>query len=448
MTQHALLVDLYELTMAASYLAEGMNFPATFDLSFRELPPGRNFLISCGLDQALDYLESLRFEEEDLAYLEGLSMFGDEFLDYLALLTFTGEVWAIPEGDAVFPPEPVLRVTAPLIEAQIVETYLLNCMNFSTLIASKAARVHLACQARSFVDFSARRDHGPDAAVYAARAAFIGGAAGTSNLLAGKLFGIPVSGTMAHAYVMAFDSEIESFRAFGRTFGERTILLIDTFDTIEGARRAAKVAGEMAEKGVEITGVRLDSGDLAELSRSVRKILDSSGLEKMQIFASGDLDEYRIAELLSSGAPIDAFGVGTQLGVSGDAPALGGIYKLVEDPAGPKLKLSTGKMTLPGLKQVYRVERGGEYQGDLIALADEPAPEGARPVLERVMAGGRRTSIPPSLTEMKDRCMRTLASLPSYLKSLDPSAPYPVDLSQGLEDLRSGAVQGRDGGKR
>src|SRR6266851_3410259 len=315
----ALLVDLYELTMAASYHAEGMNGASSFELFIRELPPVRNYLVACGLEGALEYLSNLRFTKDDLAYLQTLGIFQPSFLDYLRDLRFTGDVWAVAEGEVVFPNEPVLRVTGPLIEAQIVETFLLNCINFSTAVASKAARVATVCGSRSFVDFSARRDHGADAALLAARAAYIGGASATSNVLAGRTFGLPLSGTMAHSYVLAFPDEAAAFRAFARRFPTGAVLLIDTFDTLQGARTAAAVAKEFAAEGVIVRGVRIDSGDLAALAVQVRAILDEAGHPGIEIFASGDLDEYRIAALLGAGAPIDGFGVGTQLGTSGDA---------------------------------------------------------------------------------------------------------------------------------
>lgn len=441
MDGHPLLVDLYELTMAASYHAEGMNQPATFDLFFRELPPTRNFLVSCGLEQALRYLEHLRFEESDIAYLRSLRLFSEDFLDFLDLLEFTGDVSAVPEGEVVFPPAPVLSVTAPLIQAQIVETYLLNCLNFSTAVASKAARVSLACRGKPFVDFSARRDHGSDAAVLAARAAFVGGAEATSNVLAGKLFGMPLSGTMAHSYVLAFPDEVAAFRAYARRFPERAVLLIDTFDTLEGARRAAQVADEVALGGTTIRAVRLDSGDLAELSSHVRRILDEAGHPEIAILASGDLDEQRIADLAAAGAPVDGFGVGTRLGTSQDAPSLGAVYKLVEDPSGPKHKRSTGKATLPGRKQVWRsydpaspgLSPGTAVPvGDLIAPADAPGPPGARPLMEPCMYGGRRIGEPPPLAVLQHRCAQAIAGLPDPLKSLGHAPPYPVEISPAL----------------
>jgi nicotinate phosphoribosyltransferase len=429
---HSLLVDLYELTMAASYHAEGMNSRATFDLFFRALPPTRNFLVACGLDQALSHLETLHFEASDIDYLRSLGLFTEAFLDFLRTLRFTGDVWAVPEGEVVFPPAPLLSVTAPLIEAQLVETYLLNCLDFSSAVASKAARVAVASAGRPFVDFSARRDHGADAAVLAARAAFLGGAQATSNVLAGKRFGIPLSGTMAHSYVLAFPDEASAFRAFARRFPDRAVLLVDTFDTIEGARRAAEVADELSAEGVAVQAVRIDSGDLAALAVGVRRVLDEGGHPEIRILASGDLDENRIAALLDAGAPIDGFGVGTKLGTSEDAPSLGGVYKLVEDPSGPKYKRSTGKATLPGRKQVWRTADGGMLVRDLIAPAGEAGPPGARPLLELQMEGGQRIAGPPSLTEIRDRCRASVATLPPALRALGPAEPYPVEVAPGL----------------
>jgi nicotinate phosphoribosyltransferase len=429
-----LLTDLYEITMAASYHERGMTGQATFDLFVRELPACRNFLISGGLEQALDYLEGLSFDEEATDYLRSLRMFDESFLDYLRGFEFTGEVWAVPEGEAVFPPEPLVRVTAPMIEAQVIETFLLNCITFQTMIASKAARVSLACSDKRFVDFSLRRDHGADAGLKGSRASFIGGASGTSNVLAGMTYGIPVSGTMAHSYIMAFESETEAFRAYARQFPERAVLLIDTFDSEEGARRAAQVAKELSAEGIQVSGVRLDSGDLGPLARSVRKILDEAGLGEMQIFLSGDLDEYRIKSLLEEGAPVDAFGVGTQMGTSGDSPALGGVYKLVEDERGPKIKLSTGKATLPGRKQVFRFQ-SETFDYDVIGLEHEDVP-GSRPLLEKVMEGGRRLAEPEPLEALQERCRSSLGLLPPWLKDLQPSRrPYQVQRSTRLDEL-------------
>lgn len=430
----ALLTDLYELTMAASYHSRGMDHEATFDLFVRELPERRNFLVVCGIDQALEYLEELRFDDESISYLDSLELFSESFLDHLSRLSFSGDVWAIPEGEIAFAKEPILRVTAPLIEAQIVETFLLNCVTFQTMVASKAARVSLAAGDRQFLDFSLRRDHGADAGLKAARAAYIAGAAATSNVLAGKMFGIPVSGTMAHSYVMAFETEMDAFRSFARDFPDHAILLIDTFDVEQGARRAVTVASELASEGVRLKGVRIDSGDLATLTRAVRDILDGAGFMETQIVLSGDLDEYRVKEILDAGVPVDAFGVGTQLGTSADAPYLGGVYKLVADAGVPKVKLSAGKITLPGMKQVHRVMQGGRFVTDVISLDDEEVAD-ARPLLQQVMASGRRVREPEALADIKRRCAGALAQLPAGLRTLEAGEAYPVSLTDRLEAL-------------
>ena len=430
----ALLTDLYELTMSASYFKHGFRGPATFDLFVRNLPPERRFLVACGLEQALDYLENLHFDDDAIDYLRSLELFDEDFLTYLGALRFTGDVAAIPEGEIAFEREPLVRVTAPLIEAQIVETFLLNCITYQTMVASKSARVSLACADRTFIDFSPRRDHGADAALKAARAAFVGGAIGTSNVLAGKSYGIPVSGTMAHSYIMAFEDEIAAFQAFARDFPNRAVLLIDTFDTEEGARRAAQVIKELEPEGIRVRGVRLDSGDLGPLTRSVRKILDESGLTDTQIILSGDLDEYRIKELLDEDTPADAFGVGTRLGTSADAPSLGSVYKLVADQNGVKIKLSTGKATLPGCKQVFRFERDGLIEHDLIALESEK--HAGRPLLRRVMSEGKRLDTPEPLIALQDRCRAALEALPHDLRSLEKgTAGYTVSNSEQLEEL-------------
>jgi nicotinate phosphoribosyltransferase len=435
-----LFTDLYELTMAASYLKHGLNGAATFDLFVRRLPPRRNFLIACGLDDALRYLEAVRFWPDDLAYLEGLGLFGHDFLDYLGGFRFRGEVWAIAEGEAVFAEEPLVSVTAPLIEAQVVETFLLNCLNFQTMVASKAARIAIACGERPFVDFSPRRDHGTDAALKAARAAYVGGAAATSNVLAGREYGLPVSGTMAHSYVMAFGDETEAFRAFAADFPDRSTLLVDTYDVEEGARRAAAVSRQMRRRtGRDVQAVRLDSGDVLTSARAVRRILDEAGCEAVRIFASGDLDEDRIAEVLQAGAPVDAFGVGTMLGTSADAPYLGGVYKLVEYDGGARLKLSPEKATLPGRKQVLRRERDGVAAGDVIALREEEPPRGSRPLLRPVMRDGRRLEAPEPLAALRERRVRAVASLAPALRSLGPAPPYPVRRSAGLQALLEAA---------
>jgi nicotinate phosphoribosyltransferase len=439
----ALVTDLYELTMAAAYQAGGIDHEATFELFVRSLPAQRRFLLAAGLDDALDGLESWRFDAGDVAYLDGLGTFPPGFVDRLADLRFTGEVWAVPEGEAVFAGEPLVRVTAPLVEAQVVETWLLNRIASQTMLASKAARVALACGDRSFVDFSARRDHGVDAAMAAARAAWMCGAVGTSLVAAGRRFGIPLSGTMAHSFVMSYDDERDAFRAYARSFPHAVVLLIDTYDTVDGARNAAHVAHELAGDGIAIAGVRLDSGDLGVLSGQVRSVLDDAGLADVDILASGDLDEHKIAALLTAGAPIDAFGVGTQLGTSADAPTLGAVYKLVEDADGPKMKLASGKVTLPGRKQVWRL---GDR--DVISLHDEDVP-GGRPLLTRVMTGGRRTVAEP-LARVRDRAIATIAALPAPLRSLETADDpvWPVEVSPGLDDLAARVHAGLDSERR
>jgi nicotinate phosphoribosyltransferase len=431
----ALFADLYEFTMAASYHAHDLDEPATFDLFVRHLPPRRGYMVACGLETALDYLEKLHFDADALAYLRWLDLFDESFLTRLADLRFTGEVRAIPEGELVFPDEPILQVTAPLVEAQIVETFLLNCIGYQTMIATKAARVATACGNHSFVDFSPRRDHGTDAAMKTARAAHIGGASGTSLVLAGKSYGLALSGTMAHSYVMRFDKEADAFLTYARDFPRSAIFLIDTYDTINGAHTVVEVA-EKLEPGLLPRAVRLDSGDLATLAPEVRRILDEGGLTEVQIFASGDLDEYRIAELMAGRAPIDAFGVGTQLGTSGDASHLGVVYKLVEDAEGPKVKLSTDKITLPGRKQVFRrADDSGRLHSDVLALQDETV-DGARPVLELVMQAGRRIGKHDSLDVLRDRRRDAVDALPDRLRALEPEgAPYDVRISPGLDAL-------------
>jgi nicotinate phosphoribosyltransferase len=431
----ALLTDLYELTMAASYVAHGLDEPATFDLFVRSLPAERAFLVMCGLEQALDYLEGFHFPPAALEYLDGLGVFDRRFLDRLATLRFTGDVWAMPEGEICFAEEPLVRLTGPLVEVQLAETFLLNCLGFQTLVASKAARVALACGERSFVDFSARRDHGADAALKAARAAYVGGAAATSNVLAGMAYGIPLSGTMAHSYVMRFGDEADAYRTFARVFPRNATLLIDTYDTEEGARIVARVATELRSEGISIRAVRLDSGDVAALSRSVRHILDAAGHPDIEIFASGDLDELAIAALLAGGAPIDGFGVGTRLGTSADVPSLPVVYKLVEDVTGPKIKIAPHKTTQPGRKLVYRVEDTRDPH-DVVALEEEQPPGGSRPLLEHAIAGGRRLRPPEPLAAIRARRAEAVERLPEHVRRLGPvEAPYPVRLSAGLTAL-------------
>ncbi|MCX7750569.1 MAG: nicotinate phosphoribosyltransferase [Candidatus Bipolaricaulota bacterium] len=428
------LVDLYELTMAQSYHRRGLTGEATFAYFVRSPVPNRRFLVFAGVDPLLAALEGFRFGEEDLAYLGSLGLFDREFLDCLRGFRFSGEVWAAEEGEVVFPGEPLLLVTAPRIEGQLVETLLLNLVNYATLVASKAARIVLAAgEDAVLVDFSPRRDHGGEAALQAARSSFLAGFHATSNVEAGRRYGIPLAGTMAHSYVMSFPDEISAFRAFARDH-PRPILLLDTYDTLQGARHAVEVARELRAAGQELFGVRLDSGDLAALSREVRRVLDAEGFPAVRIFVSGDLDEERILEFRARGGAAWGYGVGTRLGVSWDLPALGGVYKLVEDEKGPRMKTSPGKVSLPGRCQVWRREG---YR-DLVTPLGERG-EG-RPLLRRVMAGGRRLVPPLDLPRRREEVRRALFSLPPELADLAPEgAPsYPVAYAPALASLVEG----------
>jgi len=429
----ALATDLYELTMAAAYLATRVSVRASFELFVRHLPQQRGYLVVAGLEQVLDYLESLRFTTEEIEYLRGLPVFhgiSSEFFDYLASFRFTGEVWAIAEGSPAFENEPLVRVGAPIIEAQIVETFLLSTINFQTMIASKAARIVSAAAGRNVIEFGSRRAHGTEAAMYAARAAYIGGCAGTSNVEAGLRFGIPVSGTMAHSWVMSRDDELEAFRAYMQTFPDNATLLIDTYDTVAAAHKIVRA-------GLHPQAVRLDSGALEQLSRDVRQILDDGGLRDTRIFASGDLDEYRITELMAAGAPVDAFGVGTRLSTSADEPSLGGVYKLVElqldHEVRRKMKTSTGKVMFPGRKQVWRrATPRGEYAGDVLGLATEAGPQAAEPLLECVMRDGKRLIAAPALADVRAQAQERIARLPAAVRQLSGFRSYPVEISRPL----------------
>ncbi|MBI1742683.1 nicotinate phosphoribosyltransferase [Candidatus Acetothermia bacterium] len=436
-----LFVDLYELTMADSYWNHGLNGSATFSLFVRELPPNRSFLIYAGLESVLDYLENLRFTPEALEYLKSLKLFSEKFLDYLKNFRFAGDIWAVPEGEIVFPPEPLLEVRAPRIEAQIIETFLLNQINFQTMVASKAARIVLAAQGRSVIDMSPRRDQGIDAALKAARSAYLAGCVGTSNVVAGQTYGIPVYGTMAHSYVMSFEDELSAFRTFASDFPNNTVLLIDTYDTLGGARNAVTVARECAARGQKVLGARIDSGDLFILSQHVRKILDENGFPEIKILLSGDLNEHKIEKLLEKGARVDSFGVGTELGTSYDAPALGGVYKLVEDERGYRIKLSAGKVTLPGRKQAWRVfDQSKQMEYDLLALADEPAPApSAVSLLQPVMKNGRRLNPREPLSRARERCQQSLRALPMELRSMSEHSiqTYSVRLGAQLQALQA-----------
>jgi len=433
----ALYTDLYQLTMLQAYWREGMDRTAVFDLFVRRLKH-RNYFLACGLEQVLQYLETLSFSEEALAYLRDQEQFEDDFLEWLAEFEFTGDVHAVPEGTPVFPEEPILEVVAPIGEAQLVETLLLNQITFQTTIASKAARVARAAHAggtdRVVADFGMRRMHGTDAAMKAARAAYVAGVDATSNVAAGEAYGIPVTGTMAHSYVEAHDSEREAFRAFAEQYPE-TILLVDTYDTLDGVRKVIDLAEEWGEEG-RVRGIRLDSGDLGELAVEARRLLDAAGLTDVQIFASGGLDEHRIAELLNRDAPIDGFGVGTKMGTAADQPALDSAYKLCGYAGRPRMKLSADKSNLPGRKQVVRQYENGTAVRDVIATEEADRHAGA-PLLERVMADGERTDAGTArpLDALREHADARRAELPDRLHALDRDPEgYEVVLSDAMEE--------------
>ncbi len=435
----AMLTDLYELTMAASYFEHKIAAPATFSLFIRKYPPDRGYFVSAGLEYVMDFLESFGFDQEDLDYLDSKNLFSHDFLDYLSRLRFTGDVHAIPEGRIFFKDEPILELTAPIIQGQLVETFIINAINFGVIIATKASRCIQAARGKILVDFSLRRTHGADAGIQAARACYIAGFASTSNVLAGKLYGIPISGTMAHSYILSFDEEIEAFRAYFKSFPENTVLLIDTYDTIEGARKAAQVAKEMAAQGCKLRGVRLDSGDMAELSQKVRKIFNDEGLNDVVIFASGGFDEFRIAESLKRGAQIDAFGVGTRIGVSADAPYTNMAYKLVEYDNMPVLKLSSGKINIPSSKQIFRTYLGGQFKKDIIGLRNENL-EGEK-ILTKVMENGKRLGPAEPLRDIRQRFRNEFNSLYESIKAICNPKPYPVELSPKLKNLQEQVIR-------
>jgi len=434
----SLFTDFYELTMCASYF-DNKNFElATFDLFIRRLPENRSYFLFAGLEDALHYLENIKFTEQQLGYLKKQG-FKWDFLDYLRNFRFAGEVWAVPEGTVTFPNEPLIRVTAPIIEAQMIETFLLNTVNLQTMIATKASRVVHAAKGKSVIEFGLRREPGIDAGMKVARSSYIAGCQGTSNVLAGQTYGIPVFGTMAHSFIMSYPKEIDAFRAFTKTFPNKSTLLIDTYDDISGAEKAAVVAKELEAKGLKLGGVRLDSGDLAEDSKKVRKIFDDQCLAYVKIFASGDLDEFKIQELLTENAQIDSFGVGTKMGTSADRPYLDVIYKLCETmtPDGkfsPIMKLSKDKITLPGRKQVFRSKNKiGNFEKDTIALDNEKVQ--GEPLLVKVMEKGKIICNLPSLDEIRTFSAQNLSKLPDGYKALTGAPVYSVDLSKNLQNL-------------
>jgi nicotinate phosphoribosyltransferase len=426
-----LLTDLYELTMAAGYHVTGLaDQRATFELWFRRLPESRNYLVAAGLEQAIHYLQNLSFGSDQIDYLRRHPAFAQVpsgWFEHLARLRFDGEVWALPEGTVAFAGEPVLRITAPLAVAQLVETYLIATLTMQTLVASKAARVVSAAGGRPVVDFGSRRAHGPQAGLLAARGSFIGGVVGTSNAEAARLLDIPAVGTQAHSWIMAFGDEVEAFRQFGQLFPDSATMLIDTYDTLQGVRNALAA-------GVPLQAVRLDSGDLCQLSREVRQILDAACRQDVKITASGDLNEYKIRDLLAGGAPIDIFGVGTELVTSRDEPTLSTVYKLVEQQTAAgvvgRFKRSAGKATYPFAKQVWRQSAGNQFQQDLVGRATEQHP--GEPLLVKVMERGELLQPLPALQESQQRCLEELRHLPPRLLELEAAEPYLVRFSDEL----------------
>lgn len=430
----ALLTDLYELTMAQAYQEQGMDEPAVFECFVRKLPLHRNFLIAAGLEQVLDFLSELHFTQEELNWLEQTGLFKPMFLRYLETLRFTGSVDAMAEGTIFFPHEPILRIVAPLPVAQLVESRVINLLNFQTMVASKAARVVLAAEGKPLIDFGLRRAHGAEAGLLAARASYLAGFSGSATVLAGMAYGIPVYGTMAHSYVQAHQNEAQAFEHFARAQPNNVILLLDTYDTETAARTVTSLAPALGADGITVKGVRLDSGDLADHARKVRCILDEGGLPHTEIIASGNLDEYRVKDLLASRAPIDGFAVGTAMTTSSDAPSLDSAYKLQEYAGRPCRKRSEGKATWPGRKQVYRYYAGDRcLEHDMITTYEDQL--SGVPLLQAVMQNGRRLSQAPTLTDLRQHTAEQLARLPESLQALTTAPAYPVLISQALQDL-------------
>lgn len=435
-TQSLLLTDLYQLTMLQAYWQHRMDEVGVFELFVRKLPPERRFMVAAGLESALDLIENARLDSAELEWVDRCGRFAPGFAEWLGKLHFSGDVWAMPEGTVFFPAEPILRVVAPIAEAQLLETRLLNLVHLQTLIATKAAHCVLAAGGRDLIDFGLRRAHGAEAGLLAARSAWLSGFAGTATALAGLRFGIPVFGTMAHSFVQAHDSEAAAFKAFAESFPDNAVLLIDTYDTVAAARIVARIAPELAARGIHVKGVRLDSGDLDALSREVRSILDRAGLTDAIIFASGNLDEQRVHDLVVAGAPIDSYGIGTSLTTSSDAPALDAVYKLQEYAGLARRKRSAGKATWPGCKQVWRFnDERGNFNHDVVALADERH-EGT-PLLQEVMRGGARLGPAVELADSRRLCSDQLTRLPELRAAAGASsaAAYPVNISARVQAL-------------
>jgi nicotinate phosphoribosyltransferase len=437
-----LLTDLYQLTMLQAYFLEGLQAAASFEMYVRRLPPDRNFLLAAGLEQVLEYLETLHFTADELAWLRGCGRFRDDFLDYLRDLRFTGSVAALPEGTVFFADEPLIRIEAPLPQAQMVESRIINLLQFQTLIASKAARCVLVAPTRQLVDFGMRRAHGAEAALLAARASYLAGFAGTATVLAGRQFDIPLFGTMAHSYVLVHGSEREAFAAYAAANPDNVVLLLDTYDTEAAAAKVVELAPRLRAQGTAVRAVRLDSGDIAQHARAVRRILDEGGLKEVRIIASGNLDEYSLRDLVAAQAPVDGFGVGTRLDVSQDVPYLECAYKLQQYAGQPRRKRSEGKAHWPGTKQVYRRISQGRMMEDVVTRESDPQP--GEPLLQRVMERGARLTPPSRLSEIRARSAENLSQLPPALRSLEPGS-YPVRISQSLRDLARQTDQHQEG---
>ncbi len=435
----ALFTDLYELTMLQSYFRENMNKQAVFSLFVRKLPPSRNYLLACGLEDVLAYLEELQFTREDIEYLSSLGKFRDDFLEWLSDFRFTGDVYALPEGTPVFANEPLLEIVAPVQEAQLLETYILNQIHFQTLTATKAARVVSAARGIPVIDFGVRRMHGRDAGIKSPRAFYIAGVEATSNVLAGKMFNIPIAGTMAHSFIQAYNREIDAFRDFARLYPQ-TILLIDTYDTMQAVEKIIQLSQE-PDNEFKISGVRIDSSNLAGLAGKVRERLDSAGLGHINIFASGGLDEYNIAELLDQNAPVDGFGVGTKMGVSNDVPYLDLVYKLTSYASMDRMKRSSGKETLPGQKQIFRQEDNGLFTQDILSTYGEELP--GRPLLSKVMENGKRTrDRTRDLNTIRRDTAGEIAKLPQEILDIKiTSKQNPMLLSDKLRDKHESLVR-------
>lgn len=437
----ALLTDLYQLTMAQTYLEQGMEESAVFEFFVRRLPPHRNFLLAAGLEQVLTFLSGLRVTQEELTWLKETNRFSPALLRYLETLRFTGDVDAIPEGTLFFPGEPILRIVAPMPLAQIVETRIMNLLNFQTMIASKAARSVLVAGEKPVIDFGLRRAHGAEAGLLAARASYLAGFAGTATVLAGMQYGIPIFGTMAHSFVQAHKDESAAFEHFAQAQPDNVVLLIDTYDTEAGAQRVVELAPQLKKRNIRIKGVRLDSGDLADHARKVRLILDGGGLKDSGILASGNLDEYRLKDLIRSGAPIDSFAVGTAMTTSSDAPSLDCAYKLQEYAGRPCRKRSEGKATWPGRKQVFRqYGRDGRLDHDIVTTLTDRQP--GEPLLQPVMKEGRRLAPSPTVETIRQQVARQLSRLPDLFRELDECRPYDVQISHALRSLADSVDRG------